>query len=50
MLDMPQWEGVPVYIRTGKRLTRKSTQLTLTFKPVAKSVIQPRKPVVNQTA
>ncbi|WP_045136384.1 glucose-6-phosphate dehydrogenase [Lacticaseibacillus paracasei] len=35
MLDMPQWEGVPVYIRTGKRLTRKSTQLTLTFKPVA---------------
>lgn len=35
MLDMPQWQGVPIYIRTGKRLTRKSTQLTLTFKPVA---------------
>ena len=34
LLDMPQWQGVPIYIRTGKRLTRKSTQITLTFKPV----------------
>ena len=27
LLDMPQWQGVPIYIRTGKRLTRKSTQI-----------------------
>ena len=37
LLDMPQWQGVPIYIRTGKRLTRKSTQITLTFKPVTAS-------------
>lgn len=34
MLDMPAFAGVPIYIRTGKRLTRKSTQITVTFKAV----------------
>ncbi|WP_461225840.1 glucose-6-phosphate dehydrogenase [Lacticaseibacillus suihuaensis] len=31
--DAPALAGVPIYVRTGKRLTRKSTQVTVTFKP-----------------
>ncbi|WP_125705334.1 glucose-6-phosphate dehydrogenase [Lacticaseibacillus daqingensis] len=34
----PNFAGVPIYVRTGKRLTRKSTQLTVTFKPQANSL------------
>lgn len=30
--DDPALVGVPIYVRTGKRLTRKSTQITVTFK------------------
>ncbi|MFD1485774.1 glucose-6-phosphate dehydrogenase [Lacticaseibacillus baoqingensis] len=35
MVDTPEFAGVPIYIRTGKRLTRKSTQISVVFKPVA---------------
>ncbi|KRM71539.1 glucose-6-phosphate dehydrogenase [Lacticaseibacillus brantae] len=38
LLDTPRWEGTPIYLRTGKRLTRKSTQVTVTFKPVANNI------------
>ncbi|CAG7645795.1 glucose-6-phosphate dehydrogenase [Paenibacillus allorhizosphaerae] len=31
-LDDPFWEGVPFYIRTGKRLKEKSTRIVLEFK------------------
>ncbi|MFD1431293.1 glucose-6-phosphate dehydrogenase [Lacticaseibacillus yichunensis] len=34
LTDQPALAGVPIYVRTGKRLTRKSTQITVTFKPV----------------
>jgi len=30
-IDTPRWRGVPFYLRTGKRLTRKSTEITLQF-------------------
>ncbi len=40
-LDMPEWRGVPIYVRTGKRLTQKSTQVTITFKPTAPNILQP---------
>lgn len=33
LVDTPDFEGVPIYVRTGKRLTRKSTQITVVFKP-----------------
>lgn len=32
-VDSPSFAGVPIYVRTGKRLRRKSTQVTVTFKP-----------------
>lgn len=32
LTDNPTLAGVPIFIRTGKRLTRKSTQVTVTFK------------------
>ncbi|WP_461214345.1 glucose-6-phosphate dehydrogenase [Lacticaseibacillus sp. GG6-2] len=32
LVDTPTFAGVPIYIRTGKRLTRKSTQITVVFK------------------
>ncbi|WP_179395973.1 glucose-6-phosphate dehydrogenase [Lacticaseibacillus absianus] len=35
LTDAPAFAGVPIFIRTGKRLTRKSTQVTVTFKPQA---------------
>jgi glucose-6-phosphate 1-dehydrogenase len=32
-IDNWRWEGVPFYVRTGKRLHEKSTELTIQFKP-----------------
>ncbi|WP_390404996.1 glucose-6-phosphate dehydrogenase [Lacticaseibacillus jixiensis] len=34
-VDTPDFAGVPIYVRTGKRMTRKSTQISVVFKPVA---------------
>jgi glucose-6-phosphate 1-dehydrogenase len=31
-VDNPQWEGVPIYVRTGKSLPIKSTEVTLQFR------------------
>ncbi len=33
-IDNWRWAGVPFYIRTGKRLPRRTTEVALTFKPV----------------
>ncbi|HEV8716069.1 MAG TPA: glucose-6-phosphate dehydrogenase [Candidatus Binatia bacterium] len=33
MLDNWRWAGVPFYLRTGKRLPRKVTEITVHFKP-----------------
>jgi glucose-6-phosphate 1-dehydrogenase len=33
-VDNWRWQGVPFYLRTGKRLHRKSTEITLQFKKV----------------
>ena len=32
-IDNWRWEGVPFYVRTGKRMHEKSTELTIQFKP-----------------
>ncbi|RLQ96636.1 glucose-6-phosphate dehydrogenase [Falsibacillus albus] len=32
LVDNPYWEGVPFYIRTGKRMTEKSTKIVIEFK------------------
>ncbi len=33
-IDNWRWAGVPVYIRTGKRLPRRATEVVMQFKPV----------------
>ena len=33
-VDNWRWAGVPFYIRTGKRLARKVTEIAVTLKPV----------------
>src|SRR6202011_5891609 len=33
-IDNWRWAGVPFYIRTGKRLARKLTEIAITLKPV----------------
>ncbi|WP_446666526.1 glucose-6-phosphate dehydrogenase [Flexivirga sp. B27] len=30
-VDTPRWEGVPFYVRTGKRLARRSTEIAVAF-------------------
>jgi glucose-6-phosphate 1-dehydrogenase len=34
MVDNWRWAGVPFYLRTGKRLARKITEIAVTLKPV----------------
>lgn len=31
-IDNPEWQGVPFYIRTGKRMSQKSTRIVVEFK------------------
>ena len=33
-IDNWRWQGVPFYVRSGKRLAAKTTEITLRFKPV----------------
>ncbi|HWT23090.1 MAG TPA: glucose-6-phosphate dehydrogenase [Solirubrobacteraceae bacterium] len=35
-----RWAGVPIFLRTGKRLTRKVTEIALLFKPVPHQAFQ----------
>ena len=32
-LDLPEWEGVPFYLRTGKRLNQKATMVDVLYRP-----------------
>jgi glucose-6-phosphate 1-dehydrogenase len=34
MVDTWRWAGVPFYLRTGKAMTRRDTEIVITFKPV----------------
>lgn len=36
-LDNERWEGVPFYVRTGKRMKEKHSYITIQFKPLPKS-------------
>ncbi|GIO13586.1 glucose-6-phosphate 1-dehydrogenase [Cohnella xylanilytica] len=40
MLDDPIWRGVPFYIRTGKRMSEKSTRIVFVFKDPLEAHIQ----------
>ncbi|MHB1000568.1 MAG: glucose-6-phosphate dehydrogenase [Armatimonadota bacterium] len=40
-VDNWRWQDVPFYIRTGKRLTRKKTEIAIQFKPVPHYFFEP---------
>ena len=37
-IDNWRWEGVPIYLRSGKRLTRRCTEIAITFKQPPRSI------------
>jgi len=43
-VDNWRWEGVPFYLRVGKRLARKNSMIVVTFKNVPHSMFQPLTP------
>ena len=43
LLDNWRWAGVPIYLRTGKRLERKITEVTIRFKPTPHLMFQTNK-------
>ncbi len=43
-IDNWRWQGVPFYIRTGKRLARKISEIAITFKRVPHSMFAPLPP------
>ena len=36
-----RWSGVPFYLRTGKRLQKRESEIVVTFKPIPHSVFEP---------
>ena len=43
-VDNWRWAGVPIYLRTGKRLARKVTEIAVTSSPCRTSPSRPRAP------
>ena len=41
-IDNWRWAGVPFYLRTGKRMPERRTQIVVQFKPVPHSIFGPR--------
>ncbi len=37
-VDLPQWKGVPFFVRTGKRVNSKSTLIDVQFKPTIEGI------------
>ncbi len=44
MIDTPRWRGVPFYIRTGKQLGRKVTEISIHYKKPAVCRMDPKDP------
>ncbi len=40
MLDTPRWAGVPFYLRTGKRMSKRTTEIAIHFKPAPLGVFR----------
>lgn len=38
-ISTPRWQGVPFYIKTGKALHKKSTNIFISFKPIGKALV-----------
>jgi glucose-6-phosphate 1-dehydrogenase len=43
-IDTWRWADVPIYLRTGKRLARKSTEVSIHFKPTPRAMFPGRPP------
>ena len=43
MIDNYRWAGVPFYIRTGKRMTEKSTKIVVEFKDIPMNLYYEKK-------
>lgn len=43
-IENSRWQGVPFYLRTGKRLAQRSTQIAIQFKHVPHSLFAPLRP------
>jgi glucose-6-phosphate 1-dehydrogenase len=46
-VDNWRWEGVPFFLRSGKRLARRQTEIVMQFKPVPHSIFTERGGVLN---
>jgi glucose-6-phosphate 1-dehydrogenase len=46
-IDTWRWEGVPIYLRSGKRMAKKTTQIVVYFKPTPHCLFHPRGGVKN---
>ena len=46
-IDNWRWAGVPFYLRTGKRLSRKHSQITINFKNIPHNIFPEGKGIVN---
>ena len=44
MIDNWRWQGVPFYIRSGKRMEQKVSEIAIVFKPVPHSIFAPVRP------
>jgi len=44
MIDNWRWQGVPFYVRSGKRLPVKSSEIAVVFKKIPHSIFTPIKP------
>ncbi len=47
-IDNWRWAGVPFYLRTGKRMSERSTLVVVQFKPVPHSIFPPRGTTANR--
>ncbi|GAB4369274.1 MAG: glucose-6-phosphate dehydrogenase [Deltaproteobacteria bacterium] len=47
LVDNWRWAGVPFYLRSGKRLARRISEIAVTFKPVAHSIFLPNLPELH---
>lgn len=40
-IDNSRWKGVPFYLRSGKKMAKKQSSISIHFKPISKSVFYP---------
>lgn len=40
-IDTPQWRGIPFYVETGKCLSKKTTEIKITLKPLGSCIWSP---------